>query len=263
MPASREDSLLAHQAALRGARILLVDDNAINREIASSMLGRAGLEIVTACDGYEALEKLHRHDVDGVLMDCQMPGLDGYATTRALRALPRWQTLPVIAMTANALVGDRDKALAAGMNDHVAKPINVNDLFATLARWVQPKQVATAPLVESFPPRHAATSRIDRQLGIAAAMGDGVLYARLLGMFRDREGDFPQRFRHALQVDDRVAATRMAHDLKCVAGTLGVQEVHRTAASLERACIDEAGDATLDALVASVDEALTPVIAKN
>ena len=262
VPASHEDSLLAHQAAVRGAHILLVDDNAINREIATMMLRRAGIDVVPACDGYEALEKLHRHDFDGVLMDCQMPGMDGYATTRAVRALPQWQALPVIAMTANALVGDRDKALAAGMNDHVAKPINVNDLFATLARWIQPKQVQAAPLVEAVSPRNAATSRIDRQQGVAAAMGDGVLYARLLGMFRDREGDFPQRFRQALLVGDRVAATRMAHDLKCVAGTLGAREVHRAAEALERACIGEAGDATLDALVASVDEALTPVIAE-
>ncbi|MFL6626478.1 MAG: response regulator [Vitreoscilla sp.] len=262
VPASREDKLLAHQAALRGARLLLVDDNAINREIATAVLRRAGIEVVPACDGYEALESLHRHEFDGVLMDCQMPGLDGYATTRALRALPRWQALPVIAMTANALVGDRDKALAAGMNDHVAKPIDVNDLFAALARWIQPKEGRAAPLADDLSPRSAATSGIDRRLGVAAAMGDGVLYARLLRMFRDREGDFPQRFQQALVEGDRAAAMRMAHDLKCVAGTLGVREVHRVAASLEGACIDGVDDATLRALVASVHEALRPVIAE-
>ena len=262
VPASREDSLLAHQAALRGAHILLVDDNDINREIATAMLRRAGVEVVQACDGYDALDLLHQHDFDGVLMDCQMPELDGYATTRAVRALPRWQALPVIAMTANALVGDRDRALAAGMDDHVAKPINVNDLFATLARWIRPKRALAAPLVEAASPRHAATGSIDREHGVAAAMGDSVLYVRLLGMFRDQEGDFAQRFRQAVLAGDRVGAMRMAHDLKCVAGTLGVGEVHRAAESLERACIDEATGATLDALLADVDEALTLVIAE-
>ena len=259
---SREDELLACKTALRGARILLVDDNAINREIASTILRRAGIEVVAAEDGHEALDKIHAQDFDGVLMDCQMPVMDGYATTRALRTLPRWQALPVIAMTANALVGDRDKALAAGMNDHVAKPIDVNDLFRTLARWLRPAQRGCAPRVDEPVPRGLGASCIDRQMGIAAAMGDGALYSRLLDMFRDREADFPGRFRSALQDGDRAVAMRMAHDLKCVAGTLGVRQVHRAAEVLERACLDELDDASLDAFVASVGAVLTPVIAE-
>jgi PAS domain S-box-containing protein len=261
-PASREDTLLAHQEALRGARILLVDDNAINREIAIAMLQRAGLEVVSAVDGHDALDKLHRQEFDGVLMDCQMPRLDGYAATRALRALPRWHAMPVIAMTANALVGDREKALAAGMNDHVAKPIDVNALFGTLARWIRPAQARSAPLAEAPLSPGVPASGIDRQMGVSAAMGDGMLYARLLDMFKDREADFPRRFGQALRAGDRTAAMRMAHDLKCVAGTLGVREVHRHAEALERACIDEADDATLDALLAKVGEVLTHVIAE-
>src|SRR5690349_16229232 len=99
----------AHQASLRGAHILLVEVNAINREIAMTMLTRAGIIISVACDGQEALDMLRRQRYDGVLMDCQMPVMDGYAATRALRAEPQWRDLPVIAMTANAMVGDRDK----------------------------------------------------------------------------------------------------------------------------------------------------------
>ena len=260
--ASREDALLAHQAALRGARILLVDDNAINREVAMAMLQRAGLVVTAACDGHEALDRLHGQEFDGVLMDCQMPGLDGYATTRALRSAPRWQGLPVIAMTANALVSDRDKALAAGMNDYVSKPIDVNELFATLARWIRQVQAPPAARPEASSSRNAPASVIDRQAVVAATLGDDVLYSRLLGMFRDREANFPERFRRALVEGDRAAAMRMAHDLKCVAGTLGVGEVHRAALELERACIDEADDATLDALVAKAADVLTPAIAE-
>jgi PAS domain S-box-containing protein len=260
--ASREDSLAANKAALRGARILLVDDNAINLEIASAILRRAGLVVVSATSGQEALEILHRQDFDGVLMDCQMPGLDGYATTRALRTLPKWHALPVIAMTANALVADRERALASGMNDHVAKPVDVVALFGTLVRWIWPGQARSAPVAATVQARAAPPSGIDRHSGLSAALGDDLLYARLLDMFKDREADFPRRFMQALDAGDRTAAMRMAHDLKCVAGTLGIREVHRTAGDLERACIAEADGATLKDLVAVVGEALTPVISE-
>jgi CheY-like chemotaxis protein len=101
-------------------------------------LRSAGIEVSVACDGKAALEMLKQQRFDGVLMDCQMPVMDGYAATRALRQQPQWRELPVIAMTANALAGDRAKVLAAGMNDHIAKPIDVEEMFATLARWVGP-----------------------------------------------------------------------------------------------------------------------------
>ncbi len=138
----REEALLRNQARLRGAQILLVEDNAVNREIALALLRRAGIVVSVAYDGQEALDMLGQQPFDGVLMDCQMPVMDGYAATRALRQQPQWRELPVIAMTANALVGDRDKVLAAGMNDHIAKPIKVEEMFATLARWVRPAGVA-------------------------------------------------------------------------------------------------------------------------
>ena len=126
------------RAGLRGARILLVEDNEINQEVAMAVLGSAGIEVTVAGNGQEALDMLGRQDFDAVLMDCQMPVMDGYAATRALRQQPHRQSLPIIAMTANAMVGDRDAALAAGMNDHVAKPINIDEMFATLARWLAP-----------------------------------------------------------------------------------------------------------------------------
>jgi len=126
-------------------RVLLVDDNSFNRDIATTLLERGGVIVATACDGYEALEKLQRDEFDAVLMDCQMPVLDGYATTRALRALPRFASLPVIAMTADAHAGDSGKALDSGMNDQVAKPIDVGALYATLARWVRRDQAPADP----------------------------------------------------------------------------------------------------------------------
>jgi PAS domain S-box-containing protein len=139
--ARREEVMLGHQASLRGARILLVEDNAINRELALDLLSGAGIDVSVACDGREALDMLAEQRFDAVLMDCQMPVMDGYAATRALRQRPELKELPVIAMTANTMVGDREKVLAAGMNDHIAKPIRVDEMFATLVRWVGGRSV--------------------------------------------------------------------------------------------------------------------------
>jgi CheY-like chemotaxis protein len=127
-----------HRAAVSGERVLLVEDNEINRELVTELLSAAGVVVSVACDGQEALDMLDRQRFDAVLMDCLMPVMDGYAATRALRQRPELRALPVIALTANAMVEDRDKALAAGMNDHIAKPIKIEELFAALARWLRP-----------------------------------------------------------------------------------------------------------------------------
>ena len=140
----REEELQSNRAALAGARVLLVEDNPINQELARDLLGRAQIVVRVANNGREATDMLAREHFDAVLMDCQMPIMDGYAATRELRGDPKWRDLPIIAMTANAMVGDREKVLAAGMNDHIAKPINVTEMFATLARWVRPEVAAAS-----------------------------------------------------------------------------------------------------------------------
>jgi len=140
----RDEALQSNRAALAGTRVLLVEDNPINQELARDLLGRAQIVVRVANNGREAVDMLGRERFDAVLMDCQMPVMDGYAATRELRSDPQWRDLPVIAMTANAMVGDREKVLAAGMNDHIAKPINVTEMFATLARWVRPEVAAAS-----------------------------------------------------------------------------------------------------------------------
>jgi CheY-like chemotaxis protein len=135
----RQTARVEHQSRLKGARILLVEDNEVNRELAVELLAEEGISVAVALDGQQALQMLDREPFDAVLMDCQMPVMDGFAATRALRERPELKDLPVIAMTANAMVGDRQKALDAGMNDHIAKPINVSQMFSTLARWVGPR----------------------------------------------------------------------------------------------------------------------------
>ena len=255
----REEALLGHRATLSGARILLVEDNPFNREVALEILKRAGIVVTVACDGREALEVLERLSFDAVLMDCQMPVLDGYEATRALRQRPQLRDLPVIAMTANAMVGDREKVLAAGMNDHIAKPIRFDDMFATLARWVHPAAAASSAGggVANADPL-AALSGIDTRAGRAGMMGDDALYRRLLCRFRDGQIDFQARFDAARAVGDIAAATRMAHDLKSMAAALGVHEVQEAAAALEQGCLLQADD--VDALGQNVARLLDPVV---
>ena len=237
---SADAALARHRQALAGARLLLVEDNPVNQELACELLQRAGIEVTVADNGRAALETLERQSFDGVLMDCQMPELDGYEATRRLRQDPRWARLPVIAMTANAMVGDRDDALAAGMNDHVAKPIKLGDLFATLARWIPAR---------GRPP--AAPGGFDD----AALLDSGVqpgsaFHRRLLAMFAERNGHFDARFSAA--AGDHAAAARMAHDLKSEAALLGASRLSRLAADLEAACAEGAPAAQVQARLALV-----------
>ena len=136
---------------LKGTHLLLVEDNPINQEVALDILQNAGITVDLANSGAEALERLQHMRYDGVLMDCQMPVMDGYEACRRIRQDARFAKLPILAMTANAMSGDKEKCLAAGMNDHIAKPIDVVQLFRTLAQWIKPYQpeqeeVATAPV---------------------------------------------------------------------------------------------------------------------
>ncbi len=132
----RAGPLPSELSALRGARVLLVDDNDLNREMAAELLEGQGLVVVLAEDGQQALDRLDQARFDIVLMDMQMPVLDGLEATRRIRARPEWAGLPVLAMTANAMRSDRERCLAAGMNDHIAKPIEPDELFAQLLHWL-------------------------------------------------------------------------------------------------------------------------------
>jgi PAS domain S-box-containing protein len=244
-------------ARLTGARILLVEDNAINQMLAVELLSDAGIEVTVAENGRKALEVLQTERFDGVLMDCQMPVMDGYEATRLLRQQPHLRDIPVIAMTANAMVGDREKVLEAGMNDHIVKPIDIDEMFATLARWIHAEQ-ADDPVPAVLP---AELPGVDLSLGRAATAGNETLLRSLLQMFANKQTNFAARFRASLARGDHLAATRAAHDLKSEAGTLGASEVQRAAAALEQACAHGAAESSIEALLEQVSRELAPVIA--
>ncbi|MEG3637830.1 PAS domain S-box protein [Magnetococcus sp. PR-3] len=250
---------------VKGAKVLLVEDNEINQELALELLANGGVIADVADNGQICLEMLEQSTYDGVLMDLQMPVMDGFTATRAIREQAKYKDLPVIAMTANAMAGDREKVLAAGMNDHIAKPINVRDMFATMAKWITPSGVATAmPEVKELAQGAAPLDPlpelpgIDSQIGLNVAQGNERLYRRLLQKFVTNQSDFEATFRAAWQAEDLATATRHAHTLKGVAGNLGATEVQQAAKLLETACMeDPAGiGASLDHLLPVLEQVL-------
>ncbi|MES2992537.1 MAG: response regulator [Pseudomonadota bacterium] len=258
---------LAVRQRLAGARVLLAEDHPLNQQLACELLRRAGIEVVVAKDGREALDKLATEGpFDGVLMDCQMPVMDGYTATRELRARPEWQRLPVIAMTASALTEDRDRALASGMNAHITKPIHVESMLRTMAQWIS---APGAPPLEAEPvalPAGAASggAAIDTVAGRAFCMGNDDLYRRLLEGFRANESGFVAEVGAALDEQRWGDALRRSHDMKGLAGTLGAHALLAAAQALHTALAArrarpalgemEHVAAELDRVLAQIDE---------
>ena len=218
-------------AGLRGARILLVEDHALNQELAMEVLGGAGMEVTLANNGREAVDLVERHEFDGILMDIQMPVMDGYAATREIRKKPGLGDLPIIATTANALAGDREKALAAGMNDHIPKPMDIDAALATIAHWIKPATSGPVSSTEDLP-------GISRNAGLKVSHGDPKLYRKLLARFAATETSFAERFQAALADQDLESAERHAHSLKGVAGNIGALALQSAAGNLEQATSD-------------------------
>ncbi|GAB2859936.1 hypothetical protein GCM10027277_30590 [Pseudoduganella ginsengisoli] len=247
-------------ASVRGAWLLLVEDNEINQEVAQQILGDAGIRVDVASNGAMALAKIGVNDYDGVLMDCQMPVMDGYDATRKLRENPRYADLPVIAMTANAMVGDKEKCLDAGMNDFIAKPIDVAQLFATLARWVKVKNpqqvVAEAPPQEDTLPMIPG---LKMDAALQRVGGNVKLMRKLLARFAETQIGVMQRIHDAIENNDLETATREAHTVKGLAGNIGASGVVDSAAKLEQMLaqgVMEGRDDALAALTLELQEVL-------
>ncbi|MGH6646278.1 response regulator [Aquabacterium sp.] len=255
------------QRQLAGARLLLVEDQPLNQELACDLLERAGIQVVTAVNGREALDKLEAGaQFDGILMDCQMPVMDGYTATERIRARPEWQNLPIIAMTASAMASDRDRVLQSGMNDHITKPLDLTQMFNIMARWIVPAHPASNPKASHqlhLEKAHglnpeAALTTLDTTDGIARCLGNLDLYRRLLKGFDKTQQDFGTQFSHALRDQDPEAALRLAHTLKGLAGNIGAMALQHASAELETAC--QAGtDASLETALAQTLSALNAV----
>ena len=257
------------QDSLRGATILLVEDNALNRELALSLLERKGMLVTPVWNGQEALDILQTKSFDGVLMDVQMPVMDGYTATRAIRKQPEFKDLPILAMTANVMTGDREKAEAAGMNDHIGKPFNQQEMLSTMARWIRPAESSVEPSIEpetqpvAEKTEQSASSfedlvDLDVEAGLAICMDDPEIYRQMLVMFADSQRNFEMDFKTAQQDDDPKAATRSAHTLKGNGANIGANGIVKAAQRLEILCEEEDRSeeitSALQQLVAELDQ---------
>jgi CheY-like chemotaxis protein/HPt (histidine-containing phosphotransfer) domain-containing protein len=232
------------EAALQGSHILLVEDNEMNLQFATEVLGRAGIQVDVAVNGREALEKVACFHYDCVLMDCQMPIMDGFEATRLIRADARFSTLPIIAMTANAMAGDRERCANAGMDDHIAKPIDIEQMLQTLAHWIRPGAGARrAALAGGSTPVPACVEAA--QVGVAAAMirlgGDHELFNSMLEWFLKGQSATATRMRSAIARGDHITAQRLAHTLKGAADGIGATGLCAAAYRLEQVLRDSPG----------------------
>ncbi len=228
---------------VKGARVLLVEDNEINQQVAREILERAGVVVEIADTGEAALAMVLQNEYDLVFMDIQMPGMDGLEATRRIRAsgVERLTTLPIVAMTAHAIKGDEALSLAAGMNDHLTKPIDPKILFATLVKWLPAKE---APEEIVQPPRDlsAVDEPLPREiLGLDLALGlkrlgDACLYRNILFQFVERYATMAETISALLEQQHWEEASRALHTLKGVVGTICAQEIFAITVNLEKAC---------------------------
>jgi len=229
---------------LRGIRLLLVEDNDINQEVAGELLRAAGIDFELAENGQEAVEMATARQFDGVLMDIQMPLMDGYEATRVIRQTLSSGTLPIIAMTANAMAGDREQALTCGMNDHVPKPIDPNKLYAAIRRWCRPRSSAAPGLAATAEatgdtneisdlPDHL--DGIDIDSGLKRVAGNEKIFRKILHKFRESQAESAEYIGRALDDGDIETAHRIAHTIKGVAGNIGADDLQAAAKRVDAA----------------------------
>ena len=266
-PVSREG---APAPSFPGVRILLAEDNQVNQEVAMDLLREVGCQVDLAEDGARAVAMSAAVDYDLVLMDVQMPVMDGLEAARAIRSLPGRGQVPILAMTANAFSEDRAECLAAGMNDHVGKPVDPQALFATLARWLPGREAAVGVSIASATPIAApspdaavlaAIPGLDVAAGLRYLGGRMASYQRMLGKFAASHGRDADTLRTRLAEGALEDVQHLAHSLKGVAGTLGMPRVRACAAGLEVAARDGATPPELARLAEALDVELSAIIA--
>ncbi|MGZ5628437.1 MAG: response regulator [Methylobacter sp.] len=257
----------AHDFAdIIGARILLVEDNEMNQQIAQELLEDAGFWVDVAVHGQDALEKVRQKHYDIVLMDMQMPVMDGVTATMEIRKLPGFADLPIVAMTANAMQQDRERCLSAGMNDHIAKPIEPEDLLVALRKWIKPHQADA-----QFQPNNISTvdmniaipegiEGLDTELGLRRMQGKLGLYVSMLNKFVISQESVAAQIQDALEANDYGTAERLAHTLKSLAGNIGAVSLQAQAERLETILHANPADEQLAAILAETTKQLAELV---
>ncbi|MES9937150.1 MAG: transporter substrate-binding domain-containing protein [Sedimenticola sp.] len=263
----RGELRLESVTAIRGARILLVEDNEVNQQVATELLELAQLVVATAENGQVALDRLKHEDFDAVLMDVQMPVMDGYTASMEIRKDPAYAELPIIAMTANAMAGDREKCLDAGMNDHVAKPIDPKEMYEALSKWIKPGKRELPPELQekaeqartSPPEPMPVLPGFDVERAVARVGGSVKAYRKTLRKVLEAESDAVDRIVKNLESDNHETAIREAHTLKGVAGNIGATTLQSAAAELEAQLLERKG-ATPKTMIEATRQSLNETI---
>ena len=260
-------------AAIKGATLLVAEDNDLNQEVAQELLTDAGFNVDIAENGQIALDRLAERPYDAVLMDMQMPVMDGVTATTLIRQNSQHQSLPIIAMTANAMQQDRDKCLAAGMNDYVAKPIDPETLFGVLLKWIPARHgsspVTQAPVPESIlheDPDHELAlpiiNGLDVELGLRRVLGKRQLYLNMLRKFVANQANTVAEIKRALSAEDKATAERLAHSTKGVAGNIGATGLQKQAEVLEQAIREQAKTTEIARHLTGFTDALSRLLAE-
>lgn len=248
---------------IAGARVLVVEDNEINQQVAQEILEGFGLRVEIAANGKKAVDIVAKEGdrFEAVLMDLQMPEMDGHEATSFIRTTLKNSTLPIIAMTAHALESERENCLNAGMNDYVSKPVDPDRLLAVLARWIKPRP---GPPVET--PRATVSKDlpeplpgIDIEDAIKRLRGNRKLFAKLLQDFGQNYAGVVGQIREALANEDMALAQRTVHTLKGMAGNLSATELYRSAQDLEAAILN-ADHACIIVDLNRLEDVLDPVL---
>lgn len=250
---------------IQGARILLVEDNEINQQVAQELLERGRFFVEVANNGEEAIRMVNTQSYDCVLMDVQMPIMDGYEATQRIRQDARFANLPILAMTANAMVSDREAALEAGMNDHIPKPIDPAKLFDTLKIWIPPGQ-RILPSEQALPGEDHSEfglpriEGLDMQKGLAGVGGKSEAYFKILQKVVTNHDQSIKEIRKDLSCRDFASAVRRAHTLKGITATIGALHLSELARELENN-LQNSPEENQDALLDRLDRELESMLA--
>ena len=252
-------------ARLRGARVLLVEDNKINRQLARELLEMDHFSVRTAVNGQDAVKAVQEESFAAILMDIQMPVMDGIAATVEIRKIPSCKDLPIIAMTAEAMVEDREKCLHAGMDDHIGKPVEPDRLQRILLKWIPPQQQPAPALVEDKQPSDITVELpdtlpgIDLKTGLRRSADNTELFLQILAVFYVEHNQDPQMIRDALRNEEQEDAHRLAHTARGVAGAIGATELFKVAGEVDKA-IKEKRDTETPTLLEKMERELEIVL---
>lgn len=263
-------SLESQLKAIAGAKILIVEDNELNQEVATGLLVDCGFEVHIANNGQEAVDMVKKENYDVVLMDMQMPVMDGVSATVEIRKEARFANLPIIAMTANAMIQDQEKCTKAGMNDHVTKPIDPDNLFAALLKWIKPNADKAITDKRKSSGRRAEDPKQDNdlpmigglnvELGMKRVLGKKPLYLKMLRKYVQNQEQTVAKLREALQENNQELAERIIHSAKGVSGNIGATGLQNMADEIETMIHDQMSHEVIDTRINAFEKVQQAII---